>query len=79
MMNLKKEISAEQKYFPSITSSKYEGYLLLQFLLLYVINKETVAQLVLFFHTLRITLQLLSAAVSTLQRHLCLRTVFFII
>lgn len=53
-MNLKKEISAEQKYFPSITSSKFESYPLLQFLLLYDINKETVAQLDLFFLTLRI-------------------------
>lgn len=78
-MNLRKEISAEQKYFPSITSSKYEGYPLLQFSSLYDINKEPMAQLVLFFHTLKITLQLLSAAVSTLKRHLCLRTVFFII
>lgn len=62
-----------------MTTSKCEGCLLLQFLLLQVINKETMAQLVLLFHTLRITLQLFGAALSTLKWRLCLRTAFFII
>lgn len=62
-----------------MTTSKREGYLILQFLLLQVISKETVVQLVLFYRTLRITLQLLGEALSTLKWHLCLRPTFFII
>ena len=42
------------------------------------IKKETMIQSVLSFCTLRITLQLLGAGVSTLQWYLCLSTVFFI-
>lgn len=78
-MDLRGKTSAEQKYFLPITSSKSEGFLLLQFLLLQDINKEAMIQLVLSFCTFRITLQLVGARVFTLKWHLCLRTIVFII
>lgn len=78
-MDLRGKTSAEQKYFPPITSSKHESSLLWEFLLLQDINQETMIQLDPSFRTFRITLQLLGAGVSTLKWRLCLRTVFFII